>query len=266
MLKSQENNEDVLNFLNAKLVKDYEKLSKKTGKNDEVLNTLELGTEQNKYLIGTGVGVFATPFAVGLSSVLVGMAALIPSADQMLNPSYRQAALEMGQFGDKAIKLGYEVASKSLPLIMVPVGVISLSVSAKLYKMLKDNKKKKNSINYMMINYIDDILENKDDDTLEFSKKIFKRVDLSCLSPKENLKLIMYLAYHRTMLKQYKLKNVTDEEVDEAYQNIIIYLEKLCDKKRETNNLKNNRFVNLLIDDYHEKEYEDFILNGYKAK
>lgn len=269
MQKIEEKNSDVLLFLNAKLIKDYSKLGK--GKNvskekEEVLKTLEYGTEENKYLLDAGLGVFVLPFAIGASSFVLGMVSLVPIADQTITSSVTQGALEIGQFGEKAMMFGMDVMGKSLPLIAVPASITALSLSVKLYQMLKEEKSKKNKANYAMINFIDDILTNKDDDTLVFAKKVFKRVDLSTISPKNNLKLIKNLAYHRALLKQYELGNISQEEVDDAYDNIIVLLEQLRDEKHSKNDLQKNRFVSLLIDDYHKRKYEEYILHGYNTK
>lgn len=260
MHKLQENNKEVLDFLNAKLVKDYSKLSKKThlsSAKEEALDSLSLGTDTNKIVIYSGFGVFVAPFVTGLSIATTGMVSLFPYIDQKLTSNITQGAIEMEKFGEAAMKLGFDVMQQSLPLFAVPAGVVALSVSAKIYQMIRENKISKNKSNYALINFINDVLDDKDDETLEFSKNFFKRVDLSQINPKDNMLLVKYLAYHRYILKQYELGNVTIEYVDDAYKNIIIYLEQL--QKKDDYNLKNNRFVNLLLDEYHEKEYDDFI-------
>ena len=269
MLKLGEENNEILNLLNAKLVKDYSKISKKVNKpskNEKLLNALEYGTDDNRYLIGTSAAMFGFPLAIGLSSAVLGMISLVPLADQTVMSNVTQAAIDLEKFGEKAILFGGELATRSLPLIAIPIGVTSLSLSVKLYQMLKENKKEKNKFNYAMINFINDVLDDKDDETLDLSKKIFKRVDLSSLTPKENIKLIKYLTYHRMLLKQYEMGNINEEDIDEAYGYIILYLEKLRNSKNANNNLKNNRFVNLLIYDYHKKEYEEFILSEHITK
>lgn len=269
MSKIQENNVEVLDFINAKLVKDYTKLAKKINKSpkeEKILNALELGTPTNKKIVYSSFGPFVSLLGVGFASVGVGLISIIPLADQTLMKNVTEKAVEMGNFGSDAIKFGGDMMHNSLYLALIPLGVTSLSVSVTIYQMLRESRNNKNNYNHAMIQYIDDIINNKEDDTLEFSKTFFKRVDLSSLLPKENLKLIKYLTYHRYILKHYKEGNATKEDVDDAYSNVILYLEELRDSFKSKNDLKNNRFVNLLIEEYHNKEKEDIILGRNISK
>ena len=52
---------------------------------------------------------------------------------------------------------------------------------------------------------------------------------------------------------------VSEDDVNYAYESLILYLQEERDSKKD-NCLKNNRFVNLLIDEYNEKKEEDIIL------
>ena len=269
MSKIQENNAEVLDFINAKLVKDYTKLAKKANKSpkeEKVLNALEYGTPTNKKIEKASIGTFVTFLGASVVTACVGLVSLIPLADQTMMKNVTQQAVEMGNFGMDAIKFGGDMMHNSLYLALIPLGVTSLSVSIKIYQMLRESRNNKNNYNHAMIQYIDDIINNKEDDTLEFSKKFFKRVDLSSLLPKENLKLIKFLTYHRYILKHYEAGNATKEDVDDAYSNVILYLEELRDSLKSKNDLKNNRFVNLLIEEYHEKEREDIILGRNISK
>ena len=268
MLKSQENNIEVLNFLNAKLVKNYSKLSKKTSKyedrnENEVLNALEFGTKENNRVLATSFGVFGAPTALGISSALIGVISLIPTVNPAIDSNISQ---KLGMFGENAVLFGSATADKYISLLAIPVGVTAVSLSVKLYEMLKEKKINKKNDYVALISFINDVLDNKDDDTLDFSKHFFKRVDLSSNDPETNMNLVVYLAYHRMLLNEYKQGNVSEDEVDQAYSNIILYLEQLRDDKKESNNMKNNRFVNLLIDEYHEKEVEKSIWEGYKTR
>ena len=111
--------------------------------------------------------------------------------------------------------------------------------------------------NREILKLIDDLSENKDDATLEFPKIFLKRVDLRDNSQKFNIELFGYFAYYRYCLKQVEEGKMTEEDVNKSFEDIVYFLEDAKHKLGVSKNFKNNRFVNMLINEYGYKE-EDF--------
>ena len=262
MLRTVDNNEEVLNNINFKLEKDYSKLTtkKQSETTEKVVDALTLGTDSNGRLIGGTLGLTSVPLAVGVASAVAGMVSLAP---MVLEPmSEEKSALLSGfkQFGEGAIEFGFNTMQESLPLLLVPVGVAAISLSVKLYKSLKDKKEVKKEWTGATIELIDDLLQKKEDPTLEFASTFMRKVDLSENDQKENLGLLKYIAYHRAALQAHQKGNVDYETVHTAYSYIMYYLEEMKYSDAVSEKFKNNRFVNILLDDFKEEKKKEEIL------
>ena len=259
MNRSERNNE-TMDYIQYKLQRDYNKLNKVNNwfqdKKDAVpaLDYATLGTsENNKVLIGASVlpGVF---LAIGVASLVAGMVVAFPLIG---GPGVTEQEIEvLGQMqnaGSNILNFAGDNLSKSWHLASIPAGVVALSIPKTMFNYLADKVNRKTNSHRankeQIIKLIDDLQDEKEDETLEFPKLFLKRVDLRQNSEKFNIDLFGYLAYYRYCLQKKKERRMTDEHVQDAFDSMIYFLEDAQYKHGVSKNFKNNRFVKMLIDE-----------------
>ncbi len=273
MLKIENINKDELSILNFKLQKDYDKLLKKlpkkqlNEKQELVVESLTLGNEKNDRVIMGSLAVPGIPFAIGVVKAAAGLVALIPSMGGAPTEEAVTFFEKAANFGHNTFGSGISTISSAVPLLAVPAGVVALSVSMNIYKKIQNKRIKDAQYTNAVVNLIDDVIAKKEDPSLEFINKFIGRVDLSENDQQVNLGLLKYMAYYRYLLKEKQEGRATEEEVNEAFDYIVLYIKLAKDSNKVSDKFKNNRFVNLLIFDYDEKMKEEKeLLNNERVK
>ena len=273
MLRTENINKEELSILSAKLQKDYDKLLKKlpkkelSEKQELVVESLTLGDKKNDRVLMGSLAVPGVPMAIGIVEAAAGLVALIPSMGGA--PTEESVAFfeQANEFGHNAFNSGVSNIGNAVPLLIVPAGVAALSLSVNIYKKLKNKRIKEAQYTNAVVTLIDDIVDKKEDPTLEFINKFMGRVDLSENDPKANIGLLKYMAYYRYLLKEQQEGRADEEEVNTAFDYIVLYIKSIKDTDKVSEKFKNNRFVNLLIFDYDEKEKnEEEMLDSVKAR
>ena len=259
MIRTQKNNEEILNLLNVKLQRDYSKLMRGVPKKDftdgqeQKLDYLTWGNDKNNLVVGGSLVVPLVPFALGVGKALIGLITLAPSMTQNVPEEAVSFFESAKEFSVNSIGSGFNSISGSIPLFALPAAVSAISLSTKVYRNFVDKKKNKAYFTNEMIKLIDDVIEQKDDPSLEFAKKFFSRVDLSLNDPKLNVEILKYLTYHRVVLEMYQDGKVNEQEVENAYDRMILFFKVAKRKDGVSQNFKNSRFLNILIQKNDEK-------------
>ena len=269
MSRIDRNNEPMQN-VHYKLSKEYEKLSKMSDwlqEKDEAFGdvgeTLTLGTEDNLSLLLKSSAIPLAPFAVGVASVVAGLVVVFPLlGGPGISDQEVQFLEQVKAAGDKIFEFSAGSFKTAFYLASVPLGVSLVSVPKKVLRMVRDKIDERNRPVMIdddnILTMIEDISNGKEDDpSLEFPMKFLKRVDLRGNSDSFNARLLSYFAYYRYCLLEVKNGKKTEEDVREAFDMIVGFLEYSKHKLGVSKEFKNNRFVNMLIDESGYKE-EDF--------
>lgn len=271
MRQTENINKEELSLIGAKLQKDYDKLLKKspnkTKVSQKVVDGLTIGTRENEKVFLTSLVAPGVPFALGVSKALIGTVALIPSITSGAPnidavPFFEEAA----NYGRNMLNSSQDNLTTMIPLLMIPAGVAAISMSMKIYEMISKKRENKKYENNQVVKLIDDVIAGKEDKSLEFAYKFFKRVDLSKIDPKSKLELLKYITYYRYMLQKEEKNEVTKEDAEEAYDQMIQYFKYLKESKNCSEEFKTNRFIRILIDEYDEKIRVENILSGVPTR
>ncbi len=257
----EDRNADTIKYLQAKLVKKTDKLEKVTDwflDKDEIGGTvgeaLTLGTEENIKTLTAASAVPIAPLAVGVGSLVLGMIVIFPllggpatgEQEQMFLQSVENAGGKLFEFTGKSLSLSAKLAA-------LPLGVAAISVPKKIFRLLADKVDEKTypqiTNNQNIIELIDDILAKKDDPTLVFPATFLKRVDIRRNSEKVNIELLGHLAYLRHCVNGVKEGTKTEDDVRDAFESIVAFLEKAKGSFWFSKEFKQNRFVKLLAED-----------------
>lgn len=221
-----------------------------------------LGTNDNKNLLVKSSLLPVAPLAFGIVTATVGLVAMLPMlGGGPAGPSEEQFFKDISNFGTGALGLSYDSLLLSLKLALVPLGITVLSIPKKLLRTIKE---KYNNFTNPFIVYdesilelIEDILNEKNDPTLEFPKTFLRRVNISNCSTRFNRRLFELLTYYRFCLQEIEENNMNEMDAKEAFDDIVSFLKEAKNKPYVPIEFKNNRFVNLLVDEFGYKE-EDF--------
>ncbi len=268
MTRDERNNETI-QLLKAKLVKKTKKLENvvdwfldKDEVNKSVGESFTLGTPDNKKMLSVSALLPAVPIAIGLGSALVGLVVLFPllggpgvnEAEQQFLKDVTNTGANLMQFGAGSLSLGAKLST-------IPIGLTALSVPKKLFSLLTEEVDKKLHPtvieNKYVIALINDVLAKKDDPSLNFPKYFLKRVDIRHNSEKINIDLLKHLAYYRYCIKGVQKGKLQEEDVRDAYKLFVEFLKNAKSSFWVSKEFKENRFVNLLIDEEAYKA-EDF--------
>ena len=269
MLREERNNE-MLKYVNAKLVRKNQKLNNitdwfldKDEMGGKVGEALTFGTDENMGTVLTSTAIPAAPLAIGAVSLLAGMIVIFPLLGGPGTTETERIALEkVSELGGNILEFSGKSLGLSFKLASVPLGITALSIPKKLFRMLTDKVDEKTypyiANNDNIISLIDDLLAKKDDPTLKFPALFLKRVDLRNNSEKINTEILGHLAYYRFCLQGIEEGTKTMDDLRDAYESFVAYLESVRKSLFASKEFKHNRFVNLLIDD---ETYtpEDFI-------
>lgn len=268
MLRTENVNKEILNILNAKIQRDYDKLLKKMPNKEsnetkeKIIEGLTLGNDRNDKVIFGSLAVPTIPIAIGVGKSIIGMITLLPSITGAPNEESVAFFEKAREFSENTLQSGVNDISKGAALFALPAGIAAISLSMRIYKNIKKNREDKLVRNGEMIKLIDDILAQKEDPTLEFAYKFLKRVDLSENDGKLNLGILDYMTYYRYVQQLYSLGKASQEDVEKAYDNMIIYFKIIKNNPKCSQKFKNNRFLNILISEYDEKMEEEELLGA----
>ena len=263
-----ERNDATMSVLQGKLVRDYNKLLQKMPKKqltegqERMMDRFTFGEDRNDRMIAGSLTVPFLPVAIGLGEIAIGMVALIPSATQPI-PGEAVSFFESARaFSVNILGSGFNTMEKAVPLLILPATVTAISVAVSIYRSLKNRKE--NKLNYMgsLINFMDDVLAKKEDPTLDFTYTFLGKVDLSQNSQDVNLGIVYYLAYYRKMLEQHELGNVSDVDLDMAYDSMIEYFAELKNYPGASQKYKNSRYLNILIMDLEDRRKAEQAVEG----
>ena len=269
MLRREYRNAETIKYLQGKLVKKTDKLVKVTDwfldkdvAGGTVGETLTLGTKENKKaLIGTSVVPLA-PLAVGVGALALGMLVIFPliggpgigEQEQMFLRGVHDTGEKIFNFAGNSLSLGAKLSA-------LPLGIAALSVPKRIFRLLADKVDEKTyphiANNQNIISLIDDILAKKDDPSLNFPALFLKRVDIRNNSEKINIELLGHLAYYRYCVKGVQEGRMKEEDVKDAYDNFVLFLSETKKSFWASKEFKQNRFVNLLIEE-EAYQLEDF--------
>ena len=269
MLRTENNNLAFLDVLNGKLQRDYDKLYNKLPKKEltdnqqKVLDSMTLGNPKNDKVIEASLVVPLVPTTIGLGEALVGLVSLIPSAVQTPTQEAVSFFDSAKTFGMNAFNGGVDKIAGNVPLFILPASVAAISLSVRIYRKLVTKKVEKMNFTGATVKLIDDLLDKKDDPTLQFASTFIKRVDLTGNDPKINLYILKYMTYYRYMLQQQELGKVEEEDVKNAYDLLISCLKQAKSSPNVSQQYKNNRYLNLLISNYEDMEKEQEISEGF---
>lgn len=257
------NNYSFMYDAHYKLVKDYKKVSSINNwfqEKDKIGGDLgekaTLGTFDNGLAIMGTATIPAAPLAVGLTAAAAGLVALLPvfMAGPPLNSSEAQIISQINGFSGNMMGFAGQALDLSLKLSAIPAGVALLSVPKGLFRLItgKVNDAAEPTLKSYreMIKLIEDLLNGEQDESLTFIRNFFKNVDLSKNSKKFNYELLDHLAYLRYCFKGVDEKRMKEEDAQEAFNNVIYYMQFNKDKAGVSEEFRKNKFVNFLIDEY----------------
>lgn len=271
MLRVRNENLEMMEFVNAKLQKDNEKLFKKLPQAPlEVVKVASdkytLFTEENNELLVKSAIPSCVAFAVGVLKTIVGGVAYLPATATPPNEEAAAFFEQARNFGESAFNSGGTYFLIGGVLLALPAGIAAISLSNKINRMLVEKKVAKINNNNEVITLIDDLIENKEDPSLEFANNLVKKVELSGNDSKVNIQLLKLLAYHRNMVKLQLEEKVSKEEVEAAYDNIIEYLKQIYELPSTSQNFKSSRYLKIIINEYDEKIKTKMILGELPRK
>ncbi len=271
MNRRSERNNELMKYLKCKLVKENDKVTKvqdwiydKDEMGGEKGEALTLGTEENQELLIKSSIVPGAVLTVGLGAMLLGLVVFVPLLEGPgATEAERQFLAQVGNTGNKIISFSYDTFKAFAGTLVIPAGVAAISIPKRVIRYIADKVERHGNAtvlnNTEIIEMLQDVLNDKqDDDTLELPKKFLKRVDLNGNDEKFNLELFGHLAYYRYCLKGVKTGEKTEDDVLDAYENLTLFLQSAKHKFGVNKNFKNNRFVELLTEDYGYKQ-GDFV-------
>ncbi len=264
MLRIENNNREVLDFINAKLIKDNSKLFKKLPKNEQseskekIVNGMTLGTDNNKKVLIASAIPSGGLFAVGIVQALLGLVACLPTIEQPQGEEAIAFFEKARNYGESKLYAGVHSMGTGIALLALPVGISVISLSTKIYQNLIRKRKQTINNNNIIIDLIDDLIEPsvENDKTIEFASRFIKKVDLSENKPKMNLEIIKYLAYYRSMLILQEQGDADSKDVENAYEILMGFLKSTLESQEVSDNYKHNRYLNIIISEYEDNKNE----------
>ncbi len=257
----EERNNDLLKYLQYKLVKQNNKIEKITdwfNDKDEigetVGETLTLGTEENLKTIAATSVIPAAGVAIGIASAFIGAMVVLPTAFDPVNEKEIEAFKELTTVGEQIFNFSTSSFAIGVKSALIPLGITTISIPKKIFRYVTDKINEKTEPitveNQKIVELIDDFTNNKDDQSLAFFKTFAKRVDLKDNSDEFNLELLKHFAYFRSCVQAFEKKEIDEHEVMRSFLSIIHFLQDTIDSKKVADSFKNNRFLKLLIEDY----------------
>ena len=187
MLRVENNNKEVLEFVSAKLQRDNSKLFSKipqkerTEVMEKIVDGMTLGTDRNRKVLEISVVPSGAFVAVGLLQSIAGLISYIPTIEQPHGEEAIRFFEQARNFGESTMRNGASNFSTGIVLLAIPAGVEVISFATRIHRFLIDARKTEIKNNNVVIELIDDLLDpsEEEDKTLEFASKFVKKVDLS---------------------------------------------------------------------------------------
>ena len=262
-------NDELLGYIQYKLQKradrieaisdTFEKIDSIGGNHSD---TLTLGTDDNvDALLKTGA-IPAVPFALGVGSLVLGLVTLFPAA--IPDPDLTRAELEVvdtiKKAGESILCFSEKTFGVALKLSVLPAAVAAISIPKRLAKVIGEKFDKKYYSRLVdsknIVDLIDEVYKDSEDPSVQFAKNFLYKVDLSQNSQQFNMELLSHLAYHRYCFQKEQRGENKNDELNEAFENFIYFLEesqyKLVGVSRK---FKDNKVVKELISEFNDKKY-----------
>ena len=264
MLRDERNNE-LMAYLRYKLVRSNDKVDKIVNwfedkdDNSKVGESVTLGTKENLKVLGVSAIVPGGAAAVGLGSLLAGILVVLPLiGGPPLNEAEAQAYEQLTSIGENVMNFSMDAFNFAIKTSLIPLGVSAISLPKRLFRFIGEIYEEKTEPSYVenekVIELINDIISKKDDTSLTFAKTLLKRVSLKENSDKFNMELLKNLAYHRFCIQSLETHRRTEKDVAEAFTGIINQLQDAKKSFGVSSEFKNNRFINLLLEDENFRE------------
>ena len=273
MLRVENNNKEVLEFVSAKLQRDNSKLfskipqKEKTEVMEKIVDGMTLGTDRNRKVLEISAVPSGAFVVVGLLQSIAGLISYIPTIEQPHGEEAIRFFERARNFGESAMRNGASNFSTGLVLLAIPAGVEVISFATRIHRFLVDARKTKIKNNNVVVQLIDDLLEpsEEEDKTLEFASKFIKKVDISGNSKKMNLEILKYLAYYRGVLRQKETGEKEQKDVDFAYDVLMTFLKETKQSKEASEDYKHSRYLNILINEYEDQKQDDYVIEGIRT-
>lgn len=260
-------NEVPMQNVHYKLSKEFERLSKMSDwlkKKDElggeIGETLTLGSEENISALAKSSIIPLAPLALGVASLVAGLVVAFPlvggpgttNAEIEFLKDVKNATEKVFEFSGGSFKVGFALSS-------IPLGIATISLPKKVLRMIKDKVDKKTKPIMIeddkILTMIEDILEGKENDqSLELPAAFLRKVDIRGNPESFNKDLLSYLAYFRFCVQENELGYKKEEDVKEAFKMLTDFLEESKHKLTIPKDFKDNKFVNLLINESKQDE------------
>ena len=267
-------NKNALLVLKSKVQRDYSKLrgtkdwlDKKEGQLEKIGGDyLTFKTEENKRaLIGSAM-VPGALFAVSALSFAFSLIVVLPKALPPTSEHELEVFSKLEKVGGEILKFSGNSFNDALKSFIIPLGVTTLSISKKFFDIIVDKVSVKTDKMKNTMDLINDLDEEENDETLDFTSKFLRRVDINENSVEFNNKLFEHLASYRywerrsISAKNNEEKNIAERGMAVSYYLLIKFLISSKINLGASSNFKKNRHVNTLIEKY--KESFDNELNN----
>lgn len=267
-------NKNALLVLKSKVQRDYSKLrgtkdwlDKKEGQLEKIGgNYFTFKTEENKRaLIGSAM-VPGALFTVSALSFAFSLIVVLPKALPPTSEHELEVFSKLEKVSGEILKFSGNSFNDALKSFIIPLGVTTLSISKKFFDIIVDKVSVKTDKMKKTMDLINDLDGEENDETLDFTSKFLRRVDINENSVEFNNKLFEHLASYRywerrsISAKNNEEKNAAERGMAVSYYLFIKFLISSKMNLGASSNFKKNRHVNTLIEKY--KESLDNELNN----
>ncbi len=195
-------------------------------------DTITLGTKSNNKALIASSAIPAAPLAIGVGALVVGLVILVPAAfgvDPSMSQAQIDAVAQMEQAGGSVLNFAGDAFGVGIKLLGIPATVAAISIPKKIARILADKYNLKNEPIIIeaekLVEMINDVINEKEDPSLEIPRKILTKVDLRENSEKFNMDLLKHLAYYRQCYLDEQAGKNKGDELEQAFQELIDFLE-----------------------------------------
>lgn len=264
-------NIEVMKNIHYKLYRQFDKkiniaewFSEKDQLGGNLGEALTLGTDDNLETIEKASIVPVVPLAIGLGAAVIGLITIPMGPGPGLTEAEKQFFTQVRATGENLSAFGCEAMLTALKLSLIPAGVAAISIPKRIFRVIA--QKVDDKIDPVIVKddriltLIEDLIENKkDDSTLNFPLNFLKKVNLKDNSQNFNLELLGKFADYRSCLQEAQKGNITNQEVQEAFQEIIDFLNQSKHRLGVSKSFRDNVYVNLLIEEYGTKKEDSHV-------
>ena len=246
-IKRRTSNKGVLDEFELKLERDYSKLVGKTPseKNQEFVDRHTTDSFENKSGLEKRLKIYAVGLGIGATGLIILAPALGGNAPPDAISAYSNVTLGIG-----AVSLAAGIID-----ILHTLKIEAFSCAANFIQELVESNKNKKEQMELIFSLLDNY-KSTDDPSLEFARRFLHNVDLSKNSRKVNYLILSGLANYRKAIIQNNLGLINDDEVEQAYGQMMYCFDSAMNNKSCSDRFRNDNRVNALIDDYCRRQQE----------